>query len=70
MWFMKVVITSVGGSFDILLSRHSFSADISSVCFMFEYKDLTPLLLKLRSVVSFLQVLFCLLGLLYRVYRT
>ena len=47
MWFVRVVITSVGGSFDILFSRLSFRADIPSLCFMFEYKDLTFIVTRL-----------------------
>ena len=47
MWLIKVVITSMGGSFHILLPRHSFSAEIPSVRVMFEYKDLMSIVTKI-----------------------
>ena len=47
MWFIRVVITSVGGCFDTLFSRHSFRADIPSSCFMFEHKERTSIVTKI-----------------------
>ena len=41
MCFIKVANASVGGSLDILLFRHCSWADIPSLCFIFEYRDLT-----------------------------
>ena len=38
---MKDVIAFVGGSFRVLLSRHSSKANNHSLCLVFEYKDLT-----------------------------
>ena len=47
MWFIRVVITSVEGCFDTLFSRHSFRADIPSLCFMFEYRDRTSIITRI-----------------------
>ena len=47
MWFIRVVITSVGGCFNTLLLRHSFKADIPSMCFMFEYEEWTSIVTKI-----------------------
>ena len=47
MWFIRVVITSVGGCFDTLSSRHSSKADIPSLCFMFEYRDRTSIVTRI-----------------------
>ena len=49
MWFIRVVITSVGGCFDTLFSTHSFKADIPSLCFMFEYRDRTSIVTRIAS---------------------
>ena len=47
MWCIRVVITFVGGCVDTLLSRHSVRADIPSLCFVFEYKDLTSIVTRI-----------------------
>ena len=47
MWFIRVVITSVGGCFDTLFSRDSLNADIPSLCFMFEYRDRTSIVIRI-----------------------